>query len=66
MYTAKIVTTAHRFEYIKASELKYTVLSTDVDGDVWLEITLDHSLDVLELFHAGINYGLRTMDWKNK
>lgn len=59
MYTARIFTTTKRLEYIAASELEYKVLEkADVDGHVYIELTIGHELDVLQLFHAGIKYGM--------
>ena len=62
MYTAKIFTTAKRLEYIAASELEYKVINeADEDGHVYIELTIAHELDVLELFHTGIKYGMDAM-----
>jgi hypothetical protein len=63
MYTAKIFTTAKRLEYIAASELEYKVIEeADENGHVYIELTIAHELDVLELFHTGIKYGMDAMD----
>jgi hypothetical protein len=63
MYTAKIFTTAKRLEYIAASELEYKVIEeADENGHVYIELRIAHELDVLELFHTGIKYGMDVMD----
>lgn len=63
MYTAKIFTTTERLKYIAASELKYKVIEeADKDGYVYIELTIAHELDVLELFHTGIKYGMNVTD----
>jgi hypothetical protein len=66
MITAQIYTTAKRLEYIIASNIKYTLIDDPNkiignDKQVRIEITLEQGSDIMDLFHAGIEYGMDTI-----
>lgn len=52
-----------RFPFIQEAlgEDKAKIIETDRDGSIKIELTIENSLDVLYLFHAGIDYGSKAM-----